>query len=70
MMQYTTPVELRVAMHGRPAVAKARKEMADSYRTIRRDNPGMARLLRRRIKAASDELAWSLFSTNASSLLP
>jgi len=42
---------------------KERKELAALYRTVRRDNPAMARLLRRRFKSAVDKLASYIFNS-------
>jgi len=42
-----------------PYVAAVRKDMADVYRNMRKDNPAAARLLRRRYMMAYFELqAW------------
>lgn len=37
-----------------PAIAKARKEIADTYRAARRENPAVARVLWRRAREAEE----------------
>jgi hypothetical protein len=43
---------------------EARRDLAALYRNIRRDNPAMARLLRARMRAATDAFIWELCNGN------
>lgn len=40
-----------------PEIAKARQEFANCYRKARKDNPRLARLLWKRVKAAEKQIA-------------
>ena len=59
-------VNWRQQFHSDPVVAKARKEIADMYRSVRKDNPAMARLLHRRVTQASNAYYEEIFKGSPS----
>lgn len=54
--------EFRKAWISDPIAAKNRNDLATMYRNLRKDNPALARLLFKRLKAAEDALIEKMFS--------
>ena len=66
---YKLDTSIRQALHQIPEVAKARKEMADGYRRMRRDNTKIARMVWRAYRKTKDAAAAAIFSsTNTTGL--
>lgn len=60
----------RQKLHREPAVARARKELADTYRQMRRENPAAARLVKRAYDKTYAAVAKAVFSSpGANSLI-
>ena len=58
--------KLVVSYNAIPAVAASRKELADHYRSARRENPALARLLYKCVKRTKEELVRQVFSGSGS----
>ena len=51
----------------KPSLSEYRKDIAKFYRSIRKDNPAIARLLHRKIKGDAQTLSNKLFTSSGQS---